>query len=75
MTKEIETLRPEDMLLTFSHTAQNLELGGYTTTWIMRLTGEGRLQFNRDAYPNLTPDEFAEKVVTVLEDNFRFNRI
>ena len=36
--------------------------------WIMKITADGKIKFNRDEYPNLTECEFAEKVVELLEE-------
>ncbi len=38
--------------------------------WIMKLTaGEGIL-FNREDYPESTPDDFAQAVIEILEQHF-----
>ncbi len=37
--------------------------------WIMKLTNEGII-FNRDAYPNTTPYDFAVAVIEILEKQF-----
>ncbi len=38
--------------------------------WIMRLTPEGKIEFNREAYPSFCPDDFAREVVKCLEMHF-----
>lgn len=40
--------------------------------WCMKLTNKG-IFFNREAYPDLTPDDFALKVVDILEKKFTVN--
>jgi len=37
--------------------------------WVMKITPEG-IFFNREAYPDATPDEFAQTVIEILEKNF-----
>ncbi len=45
-------------------------------SWVMKLTREGIL-FNRDTFPDSTPDAFAKAVVEILENQFtvKFERI
>lgn len=38
--------------------------------WIMRLTPKNTIEFNRKDYPNLTENDFAERVVKILETIF-----
>lgn len=38
-------------------------------SWVMKLTKEG-IFFNREAYPNAKPDDFAEAVIKILENEF-----
>lgn len=38
-------------------------------TWIMKLTNKG-IFFNRERYPNSSPDDFADAVISVLEKKF-----
>lgn len=35
--------------------------------WVMRITSEGRIEFNREGYPEFTPDDFAKAVIDILE--------
>lgn len=35
---------------------------------ILRITGEGKIIFNRDDYPELTANDFAKKFVDILEE-------
>lgn len=35
--------------------------------WIMRITADYHIEFNREEFPNLTMDEFAGQVVKILE--------
>lgn len=44
--------------------------------WVMRLTPGGQVQFNREAYPKLCPDDFAKEVVNILEEMFvRYDKL
>lgn len=36
--------------------------------WIMSITAEGKIRFNRDCFPELTDDEFAEVIACKLEE-------
>lgn len=36
--------------------------------WIMALTSDGHIKFNRECFPELTIDEFAEVVASKLEE-------
>jgi hypothetical protein len=38
-------------------------------TWFIKLTEDG-VKFNRDAYPNDNPDDFAMKFIEILESKF-----
>ena len=38
-------------------------------SWVMKLTDKG-IFFNRDRYPNVQPDDFAQAVIEILEKNF-----
>ena len=35
--------------------------------WIMRIKLHGQIEFNREGFPDLTPDKFAEEVISILE--------
>lgn len=35
--------------------------------WVMQITNEGKIVFNREAYPDFAPDDFAKEVVSCLE--------
>jgi len=37
--------------------------------WVMKLTKEG-IFFNRERYPNSKPDDFAQCVIDILEQQF-----
>lgn len=39
----------------------------FPVRWVMRVTSEGRIQFNREGYPELTEDDFAKRVLEILE--------
>jgi len=45
--------------------------------WIMRVTKERKLQFNKDFFPDDTIDEFTQKVISTLENAFpvKFEKI
>ncbi len=44
--------------------------------WIMKLSKENGIMFNREAYPDSPPDEFALAVIQILENTYdvTFNR-
>lgn len=58
-------IQPGDFLLTFAG----------RDGWVMRITHDGKLQFNREFFTSLSEDQFAEKVVNILETHFRFSRV
>jgi phenolic acid decarboxylase len=38
--------------------------------WLIKITEEKGFEFNKDAYPNFTADDFAQGFITALEKNF-----
>ncbi len=54
---ETKIEKPIDSQIIFNISAHN---------WVMKITENGIL-FNRELYPDSTPDEFAQAVVEVLE--------
>jgi hypothetical protein len=38
--------------------------------WIMCITSFGQIKFNREDFPDLAADEFAEEVIRILEHLF-----
>lgn len=38
-------------------------------TWIIKIDKEG-IKFNREAFPDYKPDDFAEKFMHIMEQNF-----
>lgn len=41
--------------------------GTYTGAWIMRVTEDGKVEFNREDYPHWTPDKFADQVIENIQ--------
>lgn len=35
-------------------------------TWVLKLTGKG-IEFNREAFPEWEPDDFAEKFIEIID--------
>jgi len=44
--------------------------------WILKFTKDSKIEFNREHYPNATPNDFVEKFMEILEEciNVTFNR-
>lgn len=40
---------------------------GNDAPWIMKLSEKGGIEFNRESYPNSSPDDFADAVIQILE--------
>ena len=40
---------------------------GSSGSWLMRITPENRIEFNREEFPDLPIDKFAERVMNILE--------
>lgn len=38
--------------------------------WVMKITREKGILFNRDKYPTAKPDDFAQAVIDILENAF-----
>ncbi|MEK6878161.1 MAG: hypothetical protein AABY22_01060, partial [Nanoarchaeota archaeon] len=38
-------------------------------TWLMQVSEDGVI-FNREAFPDATPDDFAEAVIQIIQNNF-----
>ena len=39
-------------------------------TWLMKLSKEKGILFNREGYPHAKPDDFAQAVIDILEKSF-----
>jgi len=38
------------------------------TNWLMKINKNNQIEFNREDFPNLTADDYAKEVITILED-------
>jgi hypothetical protein len=42
----------------------------YPGEWVMKITLDKGILFNKDRYPDASPDEFAQAVILILETTF-----
>jgi len=36
-------------------------------TWLIQITPEGRIEFNKEDFPNFTADDFAREFIRIVE--------
>lgn len=60
---------PGETCITFSVVVLNEDPELTERVWIMKLTPQG-IRFNRENFPTLKEEDFAEKIIEILENHF-----